>query len=267
MQTQTVIDSELFFRLVDVGAVFANGVLGGVVARALRFDVIGFILLAIVTGMGGGMIRDLMLNTGFPVMLTDRAYMVGALLAAALAYFIDLSGKWTNRALIVIDFLGMGCWTATGVNKALAVGLDWIPAVGMGVITAVGGGVLRDVLVNRVPSIFGGTPLYATVAILGSLNAVFFTEFVGNANLGMGVSVVLCSVLGVVARWRRWTLPGAVSLTIPRPNFAREADRLRLRKIRGWIPGEPVDRRAVLPMASRTMDQIKNRMRRKKKES
>ncbi|WP_202593730.1 trimeric intracellular cation channel family protein [Corynebacterium renale] len=73
MQTQTVIDSELFFRLVDVGAVFANGVLGGVVARALRFDVIGFILLAIVTGMGGGMIRDLMLNTGFPVMLTDRA--------------------------------------------------------------------------------------------------------------------------------------------------------------------------------------------------
>ncbi|SQC36982.1 Predicted membrane protein [Rothia kristinae] len=65
------------FRTVDIAAVAANGLLGGAVARAFRFDIVGFVMLAIVSGMGGGMIRDVLLNSGFPVALTDAGYWVG----------------------------------------------------------------------------------------------------------------------------------------------------------------------------------------------
>ena len=83
-------DPDVWFRAVDVAAVAANGLLGGAVARAFRFDVVGFLMLAVASGMGGGMIRDVLLNTGFPVALTDSAYWVAALASAGLAYAIDL---------------------------------------------------------------------------------------------------------------------------------------------------------------------------------
>lgn len=235
-------DSESLFRLVDVSGVVANGLLGGVAARAFRFDMIGFILLAVVTGMGGGMIRDVLLGHGFPVMLTDRAYLLGALIAAAVAFFIDLSGKWTNRALVLIDFFGMGCWTATGVTKALSLGLGWLPAVAMGVVTAVGGGMLRDVLLNRIPSIFGGSVLYATIAILSSALAATVIGVIDQPTIAMPMCIVLCPVLGVLSRWRRWTLPEPQTLSVPRPrlSWARPRTLRRLRGM-GWVPGEPVN--------------------------
>ncbi|SIM21072.1 Predicted membrane protein [Mycobacteroides abscessus subsp. abscessus] len=112
-------DPSVMFRTVDIAAVAANGLLGGAVARAFRFDIVGFVMLAIVSGMGGGMIRDVLLNSGFPVALTDAGYWVGVLAAAAVAYTIDLGSRWADRLLIVLDFVGMGAWTATGTLKAL----------------------------------------------------------------------------------------------------------------------------------------------------
>lgn len=66
-------DPNQVFRIVDIAAVVANGLLGGAVARAFRFDIVGFLLLAVACGMGGGMIRDILLNSGLPVALTDGA--------------------------------------------------------------------------------------------------------------------------------------------------------------------------------------------------
>lgn len=68
------LDPLLWFRLIDVAAIVTNGLLGGAVARAHRFDIIGFIIFSVITAMGGGVIRDLMLDTGFPVALTDSYY-------------------------------------------------------------------------------------------------------------------------------------------------------------------------------------------------
>ena len=131
------IEPETLFRIVDIAAVVANGLLGGAVARALRFDMVGFLLLAVVCSMGGGMIRDILLNVGLPIALTDGWYWVGAITSAALAYVLDLSSNWATRALVVVDFLGMGCWAATGTIKSLTLGLHWLPAIALGVTTAV----------------------------------------------------------------------------------------------------------------------------------
>ncbi|WP_129662424.1 trimeric intracellular cation channel family protein [Rothia uropygialis] len=234
-------DPSIWFRAVDVSAVLANGLLGGALARAFRFDVVGFAMLAIVTGMGGGLIRDVLLNTGFPIALTDSGYWIAAIVASILAYTIDLGARWADRALIVVDFIGMGCWAATGTSKSLMLGLHWIPSVMLGVTTAVGGGVIRDVMVNRIPSIFGGSSLYATIALFGGLEMAFFSEVLHRPNLGMLVSILTCGTVGVLARWRNWRLPEPIELKVPRPRLKFSfASRPRSQRLEGWAPGQPL---------------------------
>lgn len=235
------LDPHIWFRVIDVAAVVTNGLLGGAVARAHRFDIVGFIIFSVLTALGGGVIRDLMLNQGFPVALTDGYYWVAALSSAALAYMIDLGARWADRTLMVADFLGMGCWTATGTIKALSVGLHWLPAITLGVITAVGGGVIRDIMVNRVPAILGGSPLYATVAFLGSAEVAFIVVTSGQTVLAMGCSIISCLVFGVLSRWRRWQLPEPVDirLRVPRPKLLSKRQP-RLVTAQAWQPGNPI---------------------------
>lgn len=210
-------EPDQLFRFLDILGVVANALLGGAVARSKNFDAIGFLILAIISGMGGGMIRDALLNT-MPIALTDPWYLPSAIIAALIALAVDTRGKWTNRLLLVADALVLGCWSATGASKALYVGLGVFPAIFLGVITAVGGSMLRDVLVNRVPGVFGGNPLYASISILGAGIMVVFQSH-GLPLWGMSVSTFLCAMLAIMARWRRWTLPGATALTMPRPRI------------------------------------------------
>lgn len=159
-----------------------------------------------------------MLGLGFPVALTDPAYLIGAVSAALIAYLIRLDGRTPRRGLAVIDVLALGCWAATGTTKALGAGLGSAPAILLGVITAVGGGMLRDVLVNDVPSIFGGNPLYATVAVVASVEMAILLHY-GRYELGMATAILTAAVLGLIARWRNWQLPGALSVSVHRPRL------------------------------------------------
>lgn len=196
------------FRVVDVAGVVANGFLGGALARRLRFDIVGFLVLGLASGLAGGAFRDMLLGQGPAVMLTDPAYLTGALTAATIAYLVEIRGRFTGRVLTLADMLAVGCWSATGAAKALGVGLGWLPALFLGTTTAVGGGLVRDVLVGRTPVIFGGNPLYASVAIIGSAEMTVLS-LLGHSQLGMATSIVSCAALGLLARSRGWVLPGA----------------------------------------------------------
>lgn len=248
------LDPTTVFRFVDVAAIVSSGLLGGAVARAFRFDMVGFILLSVITGMGGGIIRDVLLNADFPIALTDSAYWAGALTAALLAYTIDLGARWANWLLMIVDFLGMGCWVATGTLKALNFGLHWPPAIALGIVTAVGGGALRDIMVNRIPSILGGSSLYATVAFVGAAETAIISEVFHRPNLAMAVSIASCLIFGIAARTRNWQLPEPITLKVPRPRFMsgrRSSRPLRKsgsapgqrkagRSVRTWEPGQPL---------------------------
>lgn len=236
------------FRVVDVTGVVASGLLGGVLARSKRFDIVGFVTLAIITGLGGGMIRDVLLNSGFPVALTDPAYLAGALIAAFVAYVIRLDGTLPRRALALADVLALGCWSATGAIKASALGLAVLPAIMLGVITAVGGGMLRDVLVGRTPTVFGGNTLYASLAVLGSAEALFCMEVLGRPDLGMLSAIVTTTILGILARRLGWMLPEPMELNLralrirplgPRASIERLRRRLARRRARHGEPSSP----------------------------
>lgn len=196
------------FRAIDLTGVFANALLGGVTARAEGMDPVGFGTLAILSGLGGGMIRDTLLQRGTPIALTDYAYVLTALGGATVAFVLLIGGRLWNRAWPVIDALALGCWAAAGAQKTISDGLGWLPAILLGTITAVGGGAVRDIVLRRKPAIFGGNTLYATSAIAASAVMVgFYRE--GLDATGLVVATATGCGLTLLARWRNWQLPEA----------------------------------------------------------
>ncbi|MGC5628026.1 trimeric intracellular cation channel family protein [Georgenia sp. Z1344] len=206
---------QALFDAVDLLGVLANGVLGAAVARALRMDLVAFVTLGIISGLGGGLIRDTLLQVP-PVALAEPAYLGTALAGALIGYLVPFDGRWSNRVLVVADALALGCWSAIGTLKAVHLGLAPIPAVLIGLITAVGGGMVRDVLVGRVPAVFGGNTLYAVPAVTGSIVMVVGATIEQEA-IAFAVAILVTAGFALLARSRGWQLPGeAPRLALPR---------------------------------------------------
>jgi uncharacterized membrane protein YeiH len=196
------------FRALDLTGVFANALLGGVIARRERLDPVGFAVLAVLSGLGGGLIRDTLLQHGTPIALTDYAYLLTAFGGAALTFLVRVEGHLWDRVWPIVDALALGCWAAAGAQKTLDAGLGWLPAVLLGTITAVGGGAIRDVVLRRVPVVLGGNTLYATCAAVAAGVLVIVSEY-GYRTAGTLAGLVVGAGLCLLARWRGWILPDA----------------------------------------------------------
>lgn len=194
------------FEIFDLAGVVVAGILGGMVAREMRLDIVGFMALAVMSALGGGMIRDTLLQMGPPVALTNPSYLPCAFAGAIVAFFLRLSGTWWNRVLVVADAFVLGSWTATGVVKTLEGGFGILPAILMGVITAVGGGMIRDVAVGRIPAIFGGNTLYATASVVAAVPALVLWHM-GYPTLATVAATLVGGAVAIAARWYRWRLP------------------------------------------------------------
>lgn len=216
----------------DLLGVFANALLGGAVARNHRLDLFGFVVIGLVSGLGGGLIRDVLLNT-VPVALTNSAYIPVALLGAGLAFVLRISERDWNRMFTWVDAAALSLWAAVGAQKSLAFGLGWLPAILLGTVTAVGGGACRDLLTLRIPTVLGGNALYASVAVLVAAVQVAFTEL-GTPLTGTVLGILAGAVLRIVAAWRHWNLPNGLEWEpralfgkIPRPPYQRRRRRRR----------------------------------------
>jgi uncharacterized membrane protein YeiH len=208
------------FRALDLAGVFTNAVLGGVIARRTKLDPVGFLVLAVVSGLGGGLLRDTLLQHGTPVALTDYAYLSIAFAGAALAFIVRIEGRWWDRSWPVIDALALGCWAAAGAQRTLDAGLGWLPAVLLGTITAVGGGAIRDIVLRRIPAVLGGNTLYATCAAAAS-GALVILYQLGYQIAGSLTALVVGAGLCLLARWRGWMLPDADGWSPPKVVPAR----------------------------------------------
>jgi uncharacterized membrane protein YeiH len=196
------------FRALDLTGVFANALLGGVIARREKLDPVGFAVLAVLSGLGGGVIRDTLLQRGTPVALTDYAYLLTAFGAAAVSFLVRIDRRPWQRTWPIVDALALGCWAAAGAQKTLDVGLGWLPAVLLGAVTAVGGGAVRDIVLRRIPAILGGNTLYATCAVAASGALVILYEN-GYPTAGSLAALAVGAGLCLLARWRGWILPNA----------------------------------------------------------
>jgi len=218
------------FRVLDLAGVSANALLGGVIARRERLDAIGFATLAVLSGLGGGLIRDVLLQHGTPIALTDYAYLLTAFAGAAVSYLAKVQGRVWDRVWPVVDAVALGCWASAGATRTLEVGLGWLPALLLGVVTAVGGGAVRDVVLRRVPGVLGGNTLYATAALAAAGALVLLTE-AGHPTAGSITGLVVGAGLCLVARWRGWILPSADAWSPTNVVPARYRGRLKRRVV------------------------------------
>lgn len=140
---------------------------GALTAARYRMDILGFVLIGTITGIGGGTTRDLFL--GRTVWWTQDPLELILCVVAALATFFFITSDITRRkGMIWSDTLGLSVFGVVGCHIALQFGAPFIIAVFMGMVTATGGGVIRDVITDTTPMIMSGQ-LYATAALLGSL--------------------------------------------------------------------------------------------------
>ncbi|MET0199072.1 MAG: trimeric intracellular cation channel family protein [Rhodococcus fascians] len=188
---------------VGIVAFAASGALIGV---RKRLDLFGVCVVGITTGIGGGIIRDVLLGIHPPTSL-DQWPNVTVALATSLVVFVAhpvMNRIW--RGVLLFDAFGMGLFAATGATVALAAGGSSLSACLIGATTAVAGGVIRDVLVNEVPLLLR-RDLYAVPALLGS-TVVAIVEGSGLPdNVGLVAGTILATGLRVLALWRRWNLP------------------------------------------------------------
>jgi len=193
------------FTLIDLVAVAVFAVTGALVASRKELDIIGFLWLGTVTGVGGGTVRDLLL--GLPVFwVREPAYVVACVLASGAVYFTAHLALSRYRLILWLDAVGLALVTVAGASKALDAGAGPVVAIVMGVVTAALGGVFRDILGGE-PSILLRKEIYVTASLAGALAFVAATglgaERVGAALLGF---LVAFGVRGLAIVYG-WSLP------------------------------------------------------------
>ncbi len=154
-----------FLEWLDLAGVAVFALSGALVAAEKRLTLVTFIFFAVITGIGGGTARDLLI--GAPVFWVHENATLLICLAAALAVWLLPARSWKGAALLWCDAVGMAAFAAYGASKGLTFGIAPIPAIGMGILTACLGGIIRDVLAGQ-PSILMRSELYVTPAALSA---------------------------------------------------------------------------------------------------
>ncbi|HET7707953.1 MAG TPA: trimeric intracellular cation channel family protein [Sphingomicrobium sp.] len=191
--------------LIDYFGIAVFAVSGALLAAEKKQTLVTFIFFAVVTGVGGGTIRDLLI--GAPVFWVHGNATLLICIAAALLVWIVSRRSFAGTALLWFDAAGLAAYATYGAAKALSFGVAPVPALGMGVLTACAGGIIRDVLAGE-PSILMRPELYVTAAALSA------SLFVGLALAGMegSVGAPIAALAGFALRGaaiaRGWALPG-----------------------------------------------------------
>jgi uncharacterized membrane protein YeiH len=200
--------------LVDLLATAVFAVSGGLTAVRARMDVVGVMVLAAVTGIGGGLIRDVLIGATPPVTLTDWRYVVVPLVAGLATFLFHPQLGRLGRPINVFDAFGLGLFSVAGALKAADHGVTPIGAIALGVVTGVGGGVIRDVLTGQVPLVFRKSELYAIPAAAGAALAVLGHRLDQPDALVLSVSAGVVIAVRLLAIWRGWTSPDTDATTL-----------------------------------------------------
>ncbi len=198
----------------EIIATFAGALAGALIGVKLHFDLVGLATLAVVSGLGGGIIRDVLLQDYGIYALENPRLLIATLTGALVVFFFFSLADRLQWSLFLIDALALGMFAAIGSDKALIAGLAVVPAILIGAITAVGGGLLRDVITNDVPQVLRPGGYYATVAVAGSACYIGLAEWLNVVKpLALFVSVTLVVALRLMTHWLGWQTSTATDLT------------------------------------------------------
>ena len=154
--------------VIELSGVFVGALSGGLAAINKRFDIVGVLVLAWAAGLGGGLLRDVLIGAIPPVGISDWRFIAVACLAGVVMYLFHPRLARARRMIAVLDAGALALYTVSGTLKALGLGFDGVTAVSAGILTGVGGGMLRDLLADEVPAVLHQRQLYAVPAVIGA---------------------------------------------------------------------------------------------------
>ena len=206
------IDTLLYW--VGMAAVAVSAVTGVLDSGRKQMDLIGALLVGVATALGGGTVRDLLLDRNV-FWVADQTYLIAALGTGLVTFFVARAFTVLPRLFLIPDALGLALFTVLGTQVALQWHTPWLTASLMGVITGVVGGVLRDILCNDVPLVFLKGELYATAAWVGALSLIGLQEAGASPFVAAWIAMAIVLGLRLAAIRFHITLP-ALGQTGPR---------------------------------------------------
>jgi len=192
--------------VLDLAGIFVFAISGALVAVRKGFDVFGVLVLAGTTGLGGGFLRDVLIDATPPAALADWRYLIVPVAAGLVTFVAHPTVGRMEPVINLFDAFGLSLFCVTGALKALDAGLGPLPAALMGMVTGIGGGMTRDVLAGSVPVIFEGV-VYATPALAGATVAVLLDSTDLPPVLVASAGFATCLGWRLLAMVRGWRAP------------------------------------------------------------
>lgn len=214
---------EGFIKYIEIVGIIAFAISGALEGIKSRLDLLGVIVLGIVTATGGGVFRDLILGIRPPFNLRTGFNIYLAIGVALIVFLINLFDKnvnrWTvnklfDKTLIYSDAIGLAVFTITGMEVAYRLHTEYsiILYVFVGVVTGVGGGIIRDTLINSVPYILD-RHVYASASIIGAIIFHLLTVYTDlNRAISSTICIVLIFTIRILAHKYKWNLPKATKI-------------------------------------------------------
>ncbi len=198
---------DFFIYVLDLFGTMAFAVTGAFKAIEHRADIVGIIILATITGLAGGTIRDVLFGKTLPNSLIDPTYVIITVISAIVLFLLYSKMKKHWNIFLKFDAVGLGVFTVIGATFAYNLfGMNFLIIVLSGMLTGIGGGILRDVFVNQTPIVFV-KELYASASFIGAI-VFYFTLLITNEVYAATIlGIILTTGLRLVAMKYNWNLP------------------------------------------------------------
>lgn len=213
---EVALESNAFILGIEYVAIFCCGMVGGLSAVRKDYDLFAIVITAWLTALGGGIIRDVMLDVP-PVGITDKGFVLTALASGVAVAVIHPEVDKLKWSMLTIDALAVALFAVNGTAKAMGLGSSGMTAAFMGMFTALGGGLVRDMLINEVPMVIRDKHWYAVPSAVGCLLTVFVCKALNagwiNLEWEMALELVIVAVVVVMRLLSvkfNLTVPGAV---------------------------------------------------------
>ncbi len=202
----------MFIQTIDILGTIAFAISGVLVAMNKKMDAFGVLIVAFVTAVGGGTLRDVLIGATPVFWMTDITFITIISVAALFAVVFRNYIKHLRKSLFLFDTIGIGLYTVIGIEKGLSADLHPVICITLGTMSACFGGVIRDILCNEIPVIFR-KEIYATACILGGLTYFLMLEFLDDRNYLFVIAGLVVIVVRLLAVIFKLSLPSLYSST------------------------------------------------------
>jgi len=194
------------FYIIDILGTIAFAISGVLIAMNKRMDPFGILIIAFVTAVGGGTLRDILIGQTPVAWMTNMVFTYVIVLTTVLTILFRSKINYLRTSLFLFDTIGIGLYTVVGIEKGLSAGLHPIICIALGTISACFGGVIRDILCNEIPVIFR-KEIYATACILGGLTYFLIRKLPIENNFVFVIAGIVVIIVRLIAVKFKISLP------------------------------------------------------------